>query len=200
MIFFGTKGAHLYSEKVNGIKCNHCEQQTAHTISIFGRYFYIWWIPIFPLGKKGVSECNHCKVTYKRKEMSEQLKLAYDNVKRNTKTPITHWIGSLLIIGLIVFAFYSANAHKKDVTNYINAPQVNDIIDYKSSDNAYSTLKVTKVTSDSIFFIANSMEIRKRSRLYKIDKAKNYNAERYGISLLEYKQAFESKRFLDVDR
>ncbi|TYP98114.1 hypothetical protein C7447_103284 [Tenacibaculum adriaticum] len=200
MIFYGTKGTHLKSDKVSGVKCNHCEQQTSHTISIFGRYFYIYWIPIFPLGKKGVSECNHCKVTYERKEMSEQLKLAHDNVKRTTKTPITHWIGSLVIGALIAFGIYSAKKHDKDVVSYINSPKVNDIIEYKSSEKGYSTLKITKVTADSVFVIANSMEIKRKSKLYKIDKEVNYNAERYGISLLEYQQAFDDKKFLEVDR
>ncbi|WP_299103909.1 zinc-ribbon domain-containing protein [uncultured Tenacibaculum sp.] len=200
MIFYGTKGSHLHSERVSGIKCNHCEQQTSHTISIFGKYFYIYWIPIFPIGKKGISECNHCKATYERKEMSEQLKLAHDNVKRQTKTPFTHWVGSLLIGGLIAFGIYAANQHEKDVVNYISAPQVDDVVEYKSSESAYSTLKVTKVTNDSIFFVANSMEISRKSRIYKIDKDKNYNAERYGISLADYKKAFDDNTFLDVDR
>lgn len=200
MIFYGTKGSHLYSERVSGVKCNHCEQQESHTISIFGKYFYIYWIPIFPIGKKGISECNHCKATYERKEMSEQLKLAHDNVKRKTKTPFTHWVGSLLIGGLIAFGIYAANQHEKDVVNYISAPQVDDVVEYKSSESAYSTLKVTKVTNDSIFFVANSMEISRQSKIYKIDKDKNYNAERYGISLTDYKKSFDDNTFLDVDR
>jgi len=200
MIFYGTKGTHLHSEKVSGVKCTHCEQQNAHTISIFGKYFYIYWIPIFPLGKKGVSECNHCKATYERKNMSEQLKLAHDNVKRNTKTPFTHWIGSLLAGVLILFVIYSVKQHDKDVDIYINNPKVNDIIKYKSSKKAYSTIKVTNVTTDSIFFVANSMEISKRSKLYKIDKEENYNAERFGMSLSDYKDVFDNKDFLDVNR
>ncbi|MDY0780002.1 zinc-ribbon domain-containing protein [Tenacibaculum sp. IB213877] len=200
MIIYGTKGTHLHSEKVSGVKCDHCNQQNTHTISVFGRYFYIYWIPIFPLGKKAVSECNHCKATYERKQMNEQLQLAHDNVKRNTKTPITHWAGSLVIGALIAFGIYSAKQHDNNVVDYINSPQVNDIIDYKSSDNAYSTLKITKVTADSVFVVANSMEIKRKRKLYKIDKEANYNAERFGLSLNEYKEAFDSKRFLDVDR
>jgi Holliday junction resolvase len=200
MIIFGTKGTHLHSERIGGVKCNHCQQQNTHTISVFGKYFEIYWIPVFPIGKKAVSECSHCKATYERKEMSEQLKLAHDNVKRNTKTPITHWAGSLVIGALVAFAMYSAKKHDNNVVDYINSPQVNDVIDYKSSANAFSTLKITKVTADSVFVVANSMEIKRKSKLYKIDKEANYNAERFGLSLSEYKESFESKRFLDVDR
>ncbi|MFD0993039.1 hypothetical protein [Tenacibaculum geojense] len=200
MIFYGTKGTHLHSEKVSGIKCAHCDQQTSHNISIFGKYFYLYWIPVFPINKKGFSECNHCKATFEKKEMSEQLKMAHDNVHRNTKTPITHWIGSFIIAGLIAFIFYVSNQHQKDVVTYINQPMINDIIEYKSSGNGYSTLKITAVTNDSVYVVANSMEISRKSKIYKIDKASNYNAEKFSLSLSEYKEAFETDRFLDVNR
>lgn len=200
MIVYGTKGAHLKSAKVNGIKCNNCNEQTTHNISVFGKYFYVYWIPLFPLGKKVISECNNCKVTYERKAMNDQLKLAADNVKRDTKTPLTYWIGSLIIAALIAFIIYSGNQHKKDVATYITSPMVNDIIDYKSSEDNYSTLKITKVTNDSVFVVANIMEIARQSKLYKIDDDENYNAERFGLSLTEYQEAFKTKKFLDVDR
>lgn len=204
MIIYGTKGTHLKSDKVSGLMCKHCNEQRTHTISVFGKYFYIYWIPLFPIGKKGVSECNHCKATYESKEMSEQLKLALDNVKRNTKTPITHWIGLLLIGGLfavfMIFGGKWSEERKQKKATYINSPMVGDIIDYESSDKAYSTLKITKVTTDSVFVVANTMEIAKKRKLYKIDKEENYNAERYGLSLKEYQDSFKTKRFLDVDR
>lgn len=200
MIFYGTKGAHIQSKNVPNLKCNHCENQTTHTISIYGRYFYIYWIPVIPIGKKGFSECNHCKATYEPSQMSESVKRAYQNLKKETKTPLTHWSGLLIIACLIGFAIYSAQQHKKDMVTYIESPQINDIIEYKSSNKAYSTLKVTRTTSDSVFFVANSMEISRKSKLYKIDKTENYNAERFGMSLTEYKEAFETKQFLDIER
>lgn len=200
MIFYGTKGAHLKSKKINGVKCGHCGEQLSHTISVYGKYFYIYWIPIFPLGKKVISECDHCKATSDRKEMSEPLKLAADNVKREVKTPITYWIGSLIIAGLIAFGVYASSQHKKDLVTFINAPAANDIIEYKSSDDGYSTLKITKVTADSVYVVANTMEISRKSKLYKIDKEENYDAERFSLSLADYKAKFDSKDFLDVER
>ncbi|WP_262696956.1 hypothetical protein [Tenacibaculum discolor] len=44
------------------------------------------------------------------------------------------------------------------------------------------------------------MEISRKSKIYKIDKASNYNAEKFSLSLSEYKEAFETDRFLDVNR
>ena len=199
MIFYGTKGKHLKSEKARAKQCNQCNEQTTHTISIFGRYFYIYWIPVFPLTKKGVAECDTCKTTLAPKEMNEQLRLEYDNIKRETKTPLTFWTGSLVLIGLISFFIYSGSKHKEDVIDFIANPQKGDVIDYKPSD-FYSTLKVTEVTNDSVFFVRNNYEIERKSKLYKIDKEKNYSTAVYSLSRNEYQTMFDKKEFLDVDR
>lgn len=199
MIFYGTKAAHLKSERVSGVKCSHCDQQTPHNISIYGKYAYLYWIPVFPMSKKGVSECQNCKATLEPKEMSEQLRLKYDNVKRDVKTPYTHWIGTFILSILIGFVFYAGAQHEKDVVEWIANPQQGDIIEYKPT-GYYSTLKVTRVTNDSIFFAPNKYEIEKRRKVYKIDKAENYAEEAYGILKSEYKSMFDTKKFLDVDR
>lgn len=199
MIFYGTKGSHLHSEKVSGVKCINCGEQHVHTISVYGKYAYIYWIPIFPLSKKVFSECTNCKATLEKKEMSEQLRLKADNVKANTKTPLTYWTGLAVIVGIIVFSVFSSNKHKKDIVTYIAAPQKGDVIDYKPSD-WYSTLKVKEVTNDSVFLVTNKMEISKQRRLYKIDKPENYTDTAYAISKEEYKKSFENGTFLDVER
>lgn len=200
MIIYGSKGTHLKTERVNNIRCDYCQQQTPHNISVFGRYAYLYWIPFFPMGKKAISECTHCKVTLEKNNMNQQLQTAHDTVKGKTKTPFWYWAGLIILATFIVPSIFSYSQHKKDVQKYIAQPKTNDIIEYKSSASNYSTLKITNVTADSVYIIANSMEISKRSKLYKIDKESNYNAERFALSLPEYKEAFSSKRFLDVDR
>ena len=199
MIFYGSKGVHLKSEKVSGLKCDYCEQQGPHTISVFGRYAYVYWIPIFPMGKKGVSECDNCKRTLEPKEMNDGLKMAYKNVKSNTKTPITHWVGSGLIALLIALIIYSANQHKKDVLVYIQDPKVGDIYEYKPTDY-YSLLKVTEVTSDSIFLLSNKYEMERQSALYKINKDANFEGVPFSIAKSELTELYESKKILDIDR
>lgn len=100
MIIYGTKGTLLNSIRTKPTPCRHCNEQRPHTMSIYGKYFYIYWIPFFPFSKKGISECNHCKVSYDYDEMNEPLQRAFDNLKADTKSPLKHWIG-LLIIGLL---------------------------------------------------------------------------------------------------
>ncbi|MDY7395856.1 hypothetical protein UMM65_11420 [Aureibaculum sp. 2210JD6-5] len=199
MIFFGSRSKHLKTERVSGLTCQHCQNQGSTNISIFAKYAHIYWLPFFPMGKTGVSECNHCKITLAPKDMNQRLKDSYYKVKSDTKTPIFHYFGLGLIGAFIILMIYAVSAHKNDVKTYIENPRVGDVYDYKPNDY-YSTLKVTEVTQDSIILTPNGYEIEKKSKLYKIDKSENYTGKPYAIGKNELKRMYDNKTILDIDR
>lgn len=201
MIFYGTKGSHLKSERRGGIKCDHCNEITNHTISVYGKYAYLYWIPVFPMTKKVFSECSNCKTTKAYKEMNEKLKDAAIEVKRNVKTPIWYWSGLGIIALIIAFGAYSAGKHKKDLVNYIKEPAVGDVIEFRVTQTGYySTLKIKSVTNDSIFVIQNDYETDKKKGISGIDKAKNYTTVPYSLGKNEIQGLFDKGLFYDINR
>ena len=201
MIFYGTKGSHLNNERKGGIKCDNCNEITNHNISVYGKYGYLYWIPVFPMGKKVFSECSNCKVTNDFKQMNEKLKDASADVKRNTKTPIWYWSGLGIIALLISYGAYSSSKHKEDMLTYIEKPAVGDIIEYRVNKTGYySTLKIKSVTQDSIFVIQNDYETDKKSGISSINKVKNYTATPYSIGKNEIKKLFNDGIFFDINR
>ena len=201
MIFYGTKGSHLHSERKSNIKCDNCNEITAHNISVYGKYAYLYWIPVFPMSKKVFSECTNCNATKDFNGMNEKLSFASKDVKRNAKTPIWYWSGLGIIAIIFVFGIYSAKQHDKDVIDYIKNPKAGDVIEYKVDETGYySTLKIASVSKDSIFVIQNDYEIERKSKVYKIDKSKNYTTKPYAVSKEEFQKLFKEKIFLDIDR
>ncbi|SEC47907.1 hypothetical protein SAMN04489761_3107 [Tenacibaculum sp. MAR_2009_124] len=200
MIFYGTKGSHIHSERTSkGVECDNCEEVVPHNISVYGKYVYLYWIPVFPIGKRAFSECTNCKVTNDFSGMNEKLKQHSLDIKKHTKTPVWYWSGLGIFALLIFFVFYYAQQHEKDKVIYIASPEKGDIIEYKPSD-FYSTLKIVEVTKDSVYVVQNNYEIERRSKLYKIDKVENYGNVHSSFSKKEYKAMFENRAFLDVDR
>lgn len=65
MVFFGSKASKILDRQINNVNCPNCENQTSMTYSLFGEYSHIYWIPLFPLGRKNVVECNSCKRIFK---------------------------------------------------------------------------------------------------------------------------------------
>jgi len=100
MLIFGSRASNIGNFDIPNTHCGYCQKENTQQISVFGKYAHIFWIPIFPFGKKAVAECAHCKRTIEQKEFSEDLKKKYFAHKKDTKRPIWHWLG-LLIVGAL---------------------------------------------------------------------------------------------------
>lgn len=200
MIIFGIKAVHLTTVELKMATCPNCRTQGSMVLSIFRKHAHIFWIPLFPVGKKGVTQCQHCKNVLKTKEMPEFVKREYHNLKDETKGPIWQFAGSGIIIALIIWASYSSGENKKLDLKYIASPVTGDIYEYKIESRVYSTLKVVNVSNDSVFISPNDYEISRKSKIYKIDKPENYSETSYGISRSKLKEMYDSGDIFDVNR
>lgn len=201
MIFYGTKPTHLNTEKVSNYKCEHCKELNTTSISVYSKYFHLYWIPLFPYSKMTIATCDNCETETKKKNFTEQLKLSYSNIKSNSKTPIWHFTG-LIIIGLLfIFMQYSSKQTAKNKIIYINNPEVNDVYYTKIDENVYSTLKVDKVTTDSVYLLQNSLTLDVGYKNYKIDKPENYKTmDTLTISKEKLLDLFNDKTIYSVKR
>jgi hypothetical protein len=105
MIIFGLRASNIGSIEVNGSSCSYCHTAETQNITQFGKYFHVFWIPVFPVSTSTFSECVHCKRTNRKKEFSPELQNAYASGKSMIKRPLWHWTG-LIIIGLLIVVFF----------------------------------------------------------------------------------------------
>ena len=101
---------------------------------------------------------------------------------------------------LIVFAIYSSGKNKEDTQLYLTQPAVGDIYEYEANNGSFSTMRLEKVTTDSLFLSLNDFEISKKSRIYKIDKDENYSEITYGYSKSEMIQMHKEGIIFDINR
>ena len=200
MIIYGTKAVHLKTTKFPRATCTSCNTQGSLNFSIYSRHAHIFWIPVFPYGKKGFSQCEHCKQELKLKEMPESYKREYDKLKDEVRTPIWQFSGLVLLISLFGWVAVSAENDKTNALEYIAAPAVGDVYEFKTEEGDYSTMKVARVDADSVYVLQNNYAIGKKTRMYKIDKEENYATETYGISRAEIQQMHTNKIIFDVNR
>ncbi len=200
MIIYGSKAVHLKTVQ-SKTTCPNCGNEGSLVISIFRRHAHLFWIPLFPIGKIGVSQCQHCKQVLQAKEMPELIRREYDNLKSETKGPIWQFAGLGIIALLIVWVNYTSGEEKKMQLEYLASPQEGDVYEYKVEESGnYSTLKIVDVSGDSVFVSPNEYEINKITQIHKIDKAENYSDLYYGISKSDVRKMFDSGEILDVNR
>lgn len=101
LFFFGIKGSSVHSELMMNKVCTYCQQQDTTYANFISRYFHFFWIPVFPVGKKAVSVCSHCKQTLNKKEMPEEYRIAAKELKSKAQIPVRHFSG-LILVGLFI--------------------------------------------------------------------------------------------------
>ncbi|WP_109302119.1 zinc-ribbon domain-containing protein [Aquimarina sp. AU474] len=200
MIIYGGKAVHLKSVQSKTGICPSCKTQGSLLISVFRKHAHVFWIPLFPIGKKGISQCQHCKNVLKTNEMPKPIKREYDNLKNRTKGPIWQFSGLGIIVILMAWGSYASAADKKQESEYITFPKEGDIYEYKIKTGSYSTLKVISVSKDSVFISPNEYEISKITKIHKIDKPENYAEFSYAISKNKLKEMYDSKEVLGINR
>ena len=200
MIFFGTGSANIATVKAKNTVCQYCKTDNTIFINIYRRHAHVFWIPVFPLGKSGSSYCSHCKEVLSPKQMPENLKRQYKNSKGNAKGPLWQFSGLVVFACLVAFVIFSAEKDKDNTQMYLNAPAIGDVYEYKADNGNYSTMKIRKVTADSLFLSLNDYEISRKSRLYKIEKDENYPETIYGYSKSEMKQMKQQGIILNIAR
>jgi zinc-ribbon family len=200
MIIYGSKAVHLKSVQPSTVVCPSCGQTGTTVLSTYSKHSHIFWIPIFPFGRMGVSQCQHCKHAIADSKLPHELKREYNNLKAETKVPIWQFSGLGVIAIMAIFISYSSGESKKKEQEYVANPVVGDIYKYKTEKAHYSTLKVISVSADSVFVSPNEYETDKMSGVYKIDKEENYADFSYGISKGDLKQMHTDADIYEIDR
>lgn len=103
MKIFGSRLNYIGSLKIKNFKCSYCENNEAQNIIEFGNCFHIFWIPMFPLGRKTFMECDHCKRTLKKSEFDYELKKTYYEYGVKLRRPWWHWIGLIFMILIVIY-------------------------------------------------------------------------------------------------
>ena len=201
MIFYGRKATKIKEGMLVNVNCPNCEDGRSMRYVIFGKYAYLYWIPMFPMGKEYVLECVNCQKTYNLKELPDPIKEKFKLEKADAKYPLWYFSGLAVLAVIIAFLMYAGKQNAENEKRYIEDPAVGDVYALETPQKGYySTMKINKVTADSIFVIYNDVSIDKKSKTYKIDKPENYTTEFDGYSKAEIKSLFAKKTIYDVDR
>lgn len=106
IFFYGTRASHIHTATPQAT-CLTCHTTGTHTLSTFGRYVHLYWIPLISIGKVSVSECQHCRVTHDEKAMPTQLRELATAQDRQVSAPFWHWtglglFGTAMLVSVIV--------------------------------------------------------------------------------------------------
>lgn len=201
MIFYGSKATQIGTESLFD-KCSNCGTSNSMELVVFQRYAHIYWIPFFPIGKTGVTQCSNCKQVLEKKEFSENLKASYNNLKSGSKTPVWVFTGLGLIALLITWVSVTGKQNEQKYKQWILSAEKGDIYEIKLDYKQYTLFKVDKVVGDTVFVLLNQYETNKSSGLSDIKRKGDLAFIQEPLPLLkaELKTKLEQGEIIGIDR
>jgi hypothetical protein len=201
MIIYGTRSSHVKSVMLEKEACPHCGTQGSVLLSTYAKYAHVFWIPLFPIGRLSVSQCQHCKQTLEHKQMPAQIRAYHERNLTESRVPLWQFAGLGLIFVLVSLGVYNSNADKKEQAEFLKSPKSGDIYEYKSGPAAYTTFKITEVVNtDTLAVNFNAYETNKITGLTDIDKEENYSDTTYFMTRAKLMEMYASGDILDINR
>jgi ribosomal protein L3 len=93
-----------------------------------------------------------------------------------------------------------SSENKEQNLEYLANPLVGDVYEYRIEARSYSTMKVIRVTSDSVLVVPNEYETNKVSGLREINKEENYSDVNFNVARLRIKEMFNEGDIIDISR
>ena len=201
MIIYGRKATQVATESITD-KCPNCGTLNNIQMTVFQKYAHIFWIPFFPIGKTGVTQCAHCKQVLQKKEFTGSLSSSYETLKTNSKTPIWTFSGLALLSALVIWGVISSKEKDEKNAKLILMPQKGDIYEIKKDYKEYTLYKVDNVAGDTVFILVNQYGTNKISGLSDLKNKgeEAFNQEPLPFMKTELKEMLEKGEIIDIDR
>jgi hypothetical protein len=198
MIIYGSRSTELVKRNLKE-KCANCETPNSIQLQVYQKYAHIFWVPLFPMNKLGISQCTHCRQTLSKEQFPHSLEREYKNVVAETRAPLWTFVGLALIAVFIGMGMVNSQVTDKLNAERIAAPQNGDLYEIKTEGNQYTLYKVEQMDGDSVFVRYNNYETNKRSGLFELDE-KGYSELMYGYSKNELNEMLQKGEILEIKR
>lgn len=198
MILVGIRDSNVKNGIISNEKCPKCKTENSLHFSIYRKYVHLTLIPLFPVGKSVFINCNHCDGNFDYEDLNEncQQKLA------NEKLSNSLWLfsGSFIIFLFLIFTINSFLSDNDETKLLIKKPIIGDVYNLKFSNGHYSTLKINKITADSVYTTHNDFYVYLPYELDDLDKAENYSNRKVSYSKKDLKQLYNNDEIIKIKR
>lgn len=198
MVLVGTRDSNAKNGIISNEKCPKCETENALHFSIYKRYTHLTLIPLFPVGKYVNIQCSNCKESFEYEDLSENIQYQLKNQK--LKSSIWMFTGSIAIALFVIFTINNYTQKKDETSVLIKKPIIGDIYNLKFSNGYYSTMRIDKVTIDSVYTTQNDFNAYLPYEIDDIDKPENYSDGKVTYSKRDILKLYQEDEIIEIKR
>ena len=185
---------------IDNYYCMKCNTKTKLNLLIKGGYVSVFFMPMLPFKKDYVLSCDNCKKNIAKKSLNYIEKEKVDNVFKKTtyKVPFYHFSGFSILLAILGFAIYMGVEATKEEKIRIQKPEIGDIYRVNTRPG-YTTLKVNKISNDSVSVFLNDKNVNHYDKIDNINVSRNYNKSQV-FSKNELLNMFNENIIYQIDR
>lgn len=198
MVLIGTRDSNVKNGIVLQEKCPKCETVNVLHFNIYKRYTHLTLIPLFPVGKYVNIECCNCKETFEYEDLPENIQEKLK--KEKLKNSVWMFTGSIILVLFIIFFAYNYTQKKDETSILIKNPIKGDVYNLKLSNGYYSSMRIDKVTNDSIYTIHNDFDAYLPYEIDDIDKFENYTNRKINYSKKDIIKLYQEGEIIEIKR
>jgi len=198
ILFYGVRSRKLAAAPVSG-DCQVCGNRACQEMNLMLRYVHVFWLPIFPIGKKAVITCQQCQSRTEKASFTE-LQLEQLNELRNThRTPAQYYIGIIILTLLVLYGIWISNQRSQRNASWLQSPLPGDIYEIRMSADEYSLLKVHQRSGDTVLLQFSDLMSNKRTGLRKL-YLNGFKGDTTRLTLHQLKAMHDDGEIVDVKR
>jgi len=207
MIFFGTGSKTMKTVELGEAECPSCSQPTVF-MQLLHKYFHIWWIPVFPIGKVAVAGCKSCNTAWEQQDLPLPLFESVESAKKSSSPP-KYLFAGLYIVGIIIsIAMFTSWRNDRNTGDYAGQPQVADLYVMSTEfDEEYphQLFQIRNIDGDSITMMIGSYGYRNPSDAVdavekRVTEDLNYFADSVRIAKAALLSLYDTKKVARIIR
>lgn len=139
--------------------CEVCEEVGSVQLLVLQPYVHLFWLPLFPLPRRGRTKCEICGCEVKHGQLPLQIKLLFGDLKNIGRTPLWTFSGTAILAVVLPLFVQTMSRHSDKQAALLEEPKAGDIWTIKLGPKHYTLYKVEDVRPDSIFLRMNAREL-----------------------------------------
>lgn len=172
--------------------CPNCNSSSSLQLTVWLKYFTLYWIPFLPLKKKGEIICTSCKTEFKPDDVVDG-KFEYGVLKSKSRAPIWTYTGMFLLVVILFISINGWIRSQEQIKTYLENPKVGDRYAFREAPGDFTLYKVTIVTKDSIYYLKHKTHVNLSKYLKPMyeDGVNEYNTFVLAVARTELMEWYE---------
>ncbi len=164
------------------LKCKNCNSPKSQQLIVFQKYAVILGISFVATGRAGIIECPECNFFIEEKQFDFKAKMEYDELSKQTKTPLKSYLGLFIALGFVAVMFLLKFLGSANTAEYAKNPVKGDIYQVELEDGSFTIYKIDKIKGDSVYFLVNQYLTDELSGIDEVQEKNVYYEELFAFS------------------